>query len=66
MWRLFFKREAPEKPIADALKKLEKIFFHVVVDTDIKSFKDRLETPSGVKPELECCSISKNWLVRNV
>jgi len=36
-----FAYEAPEEPIADAMKRLEATFFNVVVDTAIESLKDR-------------------------
>ena len=36
-----FAYEAPEEPIADAMKRLEATFFNIVVDTAIESLKDR-------------------------
>ncbi|XP_034544579.1 zinc finger MYM-type protein 1-like [Notolabrus celidotus] len=44
-----FAYEAPEEPIADALKRLEATFFNVVVDTAIGSLKDRFETLGEVR-----------------
>lgn len=44
-----FAYEAPDDPIADAMKKLETAFFNVVVDTAIGSLKDRFETLGEVR-----------------
>ncbi|XP_034069533.1 uncharacterized protein LOC117544522 [Gymnodraco acuticeps] len=44
-----FAYEAPDEPIADAMKRLETTFFNVVVDTTIESLKDRFETLGEVR-----------------
>ncbi|XP_076062381.1 uncharacterized protein LOC143037722 [Oratosquilla oratoria] len=44
-----FAYEAPDEPIADAMKRLEATFFNVVVDTAIQSLTDRFETLGEVR-----------------
>lgn len=44
-----FSYEAPDEPIADALKSLEVSFFNEVVNTAVTSMKDRFETLNKVK-----------------
>ena len=48
-----FAYEAPDEPIADAMKRLETTFFNVVVDTTIESLKDRFETLGEVRVRFE-------------
>ena len=44
-----FAYEAPDEPIADAMKRLKATFFNVVADTDIESLTDRFETLGEVR-----------------
>ncbi|XP_066959002.1 uncharacterized protein [Macrobrachium rosenbergii] len=44
-----FAYEAPDEPIADAMKRLGATFFNVVVDTAIESLTDRFKTLGEVR-----------------
>ena len=48
-----FAYEAPDEPIADAMKRLEATFFNVVVDTAVESLTDRFETLGEVRGRFE-------------